>query len=187
MPNVERECVPYQVGRDTFDHLFFCVDGIYPPWARFLKTISAPMNPKQVSFSKWQEGTRKDIERGFGQLQGAFRIVANPIFAMKLARVSNIVLSCVILHNMRVEEYVSGRNNFYKPDDGIDVEPLDESFAGYGGKKLDESNKDTDAKQTLNDNEWLKDYLEEWNKLTNHFEHKRLQDAVIEQVHSFRL
>jgi hypothetical protein len=47
---------------------------------------------------------------------------------------------------MRVEEYVSGRNNFYKPDNGIDVEPLDESFAGYGGKKLDESNNDTDDK-----------------------------------------
>ena len=73
-----------------------------------------------------QEGSRKDIERGFGQLQGAFRIVANPIQAMKLPRVSNIVLTCVILHNMRVEEYVSGRNNKYKPDDGIDVEPLDE-------------------------------------------------------------
>ena len=166
-----------------FHYLFYLVDGIYPPWARFLKTIPAPMQPRQISFAKWQEGSRKDIERAFGQLQGAFRIVANPIHAMKLTRVSNIVLTCVVLHNMRVEEYVSGRNKDYTPDDGIDVEPLDESFLGYGGKNADES----PIEEELDDNGWLQGYIEEWNKLTNHFEHKRLQDAVVEQVNSLRL
>jgi hypothetical protein len=42
----------------------------YPEPARFVKMLSQPIEPKQESYAKWQEQTRrKDIERGFGVLQ----------------------------------------------------------------------------------------------------------------------
>ena len=103
---------------------------------------------------------------------------------MKLPRVSNIVITCIVLHNMRVEEYVSGRNSKYKPDDGIEVEPLDESFNGFGGNSNDSIDDDEDE---IEKNGWMEAYLDEWNKLTNHFEHKRLQDSVVEQISSLKL
>ena len=107
LSDVEDEFVPDNVGKDSFHHLFYLVDGIYPPWARFLKTVQVPLDSKEVTFSKWQEGARKDIERACAQLQGAFPVVHNPMRAMSLKRVSNIVIICIIWHNMRIEEYIS--------------------------------------------------------------------------------
>jgi len=181
MRSSESSFIPFRIGPHSFEQLFFLVDGIYPPWARFLKTIPVPMQPKQMSYAKWQEGSRKDIERAFGQLQGAFRILMNPVQAIKLSRVSNIVLTSVILHNMRVEEYVSGKNCRYKPDDGIDVEPMND-FPRSRNNVDDDSTVD----EELDPNGWLDDYCVQWNKLTDHLEHRRLQEAIVEHVHTVR-
>ena len=42
--------------------LYFLADGIYPPLARFVKTFSEPANSSQFNYTKWQEGSRKDVE-----------------------------------------------------------------------------------------------------------------------------
>ena len=157
-----------------------CIDGIYPPWARFLKTLQVPLDSKEVSFSKWQEGARKDIERSFSQLQGAFPVVYNPMRAMKLNRVSNIVITCVILHNMRIENYISGEGNKYKPDDGIDIEQFKDPFI----ITRDVDKEDDRTRNEKHSKHWLEGYMEAWNKLTDFGEHKRLQNAIIEHINS---
>ncbi|MFO0007223.1 MAG: hypothetical protein ACK559_39525, partial [bacterium] len=65
LSNIEEDFVPYRIGRQSFNHLFYLVDGIYPPWARFLKTVQVPLDSRESTFSQWQEGARKDIERSF--------------------------------------------------------------------------------------------------------------------------
>jgi hypothetical protein len=97
-----------------------------------------------------------------------------------LKRVSNIVITCVILHNMRVEEYVSGEGNKYKADDGIEMEQYDDPF-------ISTIDNDPGVATTRNENArkvWLDEYMAEWNKLTNVEEHRRLQQAIIEHVSS---
>ena len=64
---------PFRLGEKEFEKLFFLADGIYPPWSRFVKTLPMAVGPKETFFSKWQESSRKDIERGFGQLQQALK------------------------------------------------------------------------------------------------------------------
>jgi predicted nucleic-acid-binding Zn-ribbon protein len=108
----------------------------------------------------------------------------NDINVLNISTLLEKLITCIVLHNMRVEEYVSGRNSKYKPDDGIDVEPLDESFNGFGGNSNDSIDDDEDE---IEKNGWMEAHLDEWNKLTNHFEHKRLQDSVVEQLSSLKL
>ena len=57
---------------------YYLVDGIYPQWATFVKTISNPQGNKKKYFAKAQEAVRKDVERAFGVLQAQFAIVRGP-------------------------------------------------------------------------------------------------------------
>jgi hypothetical protein len=47
---------------------YYLVDGIYPSWATFVKTIPEPQGNKKKYFATAQEACRKDVERAFGVL-----------------------------------------------------------------------------------------------------------------------
>jgi len=53
---------------------YYLVDGIYPDWLTFLKTIPVPQGPRRKLFAKYQEVVRKDVERAFGVLKSRFII-----------------------------------------------------------------------------------------------------------------
>jgi hypothetical protein len=55
-------------------------------------------------FAEHQEGARKDVERAFGVLQSRFAIVRRPARLWKRKSIGRIMLACVILHNMIVED-----------------------------------------------------------------------------------
>ena len=55
-------------------------------------------------FSKQQESKRKDVECAFGVLQARFDIVRRPARLWQRNNVVNILQTCVILHNMIVED-----------------------------------------------------------------------------------
>ncbi|XP_076944014.1 uncharacterized protein LOC143614466 [Bidens hawaiensis] len=71
-----------------FDDL---IDGVEPPQAFFY-------------FTKRQESARKDIERAFGVLKKKWAILANPIKFWTREKMTEVVYSCVILHNMILED-----------------------------------------------------------------------------------
>ena len=55
-------------------------------------------------YTKMQEGARKDVEHAFGILQAQWGIVQNPIRQWDLKTISDIMLACIIMHNMIVED-----------------------------------------------------------------------------------
>jgi hypothetical protein len=57
---------------------YYLVDGIYPPWATFVSTISNLVGQKKSHFTERQEATKKDVERTFGVLQARFVVVRGP-------------------------------------------------------------------------------------------------------------
>ncbi|XP_076904015.1 uncharacterized protein LOC143559267 [Bidens hawaiensis] len=71
-----------------FDDL---IDGVEPPQAFFY-------------FTKRQESARKDIERAFGVLKKKWAILANPIKFWTREKMTEVVYTCVILHNMILED-----------------------------------------------------------------------------------
>lgn len=98
--------VPFAIHDQEFSKMFVLVDGIYPQWARFVKAMREPTSPAEKRFTTWQEAARKDIERAFGVLQGTWQWTARPIHAFKPSEVADRMRTCLILHNMIVNDRV---------------------------------------------------------------------------------
>jgi hypothetical protein len=103
---IEKEAVPFLIGDEAFTKMYILVDGIYPQYTRFVHGIKEPTNKTQSKYTKWQEASRKDIERAFGVLQGKWQCIARPMHTMDLHLVSRRMSACLILHNMCVSDRV---------------------------------------------------------------------------------
>ena len=51
-----------------------------------------------------QEVARKDVERSFGVLQSRWAIIENPSRQWDLNTINDILMACVIMHNMIIED-----------------------------------------------------------------------------------
>uniref|UniRef100_A0A0D3BXC7 DDE Tnp4 domain-containing protein n=1 Tax=Brassica oleracea var. oleracea TaxID=109376 RepID=A0A0D3BXC7_BRAOL len=95
--------VKFKVNNHTYRMAYYLTDGIYPNWATFIQSIPLPQGRKAEKFAEKQESARKDVERAFGVLQSRFAIVKNPALQWDKAKIGKIMKTCVILHNMIVE------------------------------------------------------------------------------------
>ena len=102
--------IPFEVDGEAFNRLYALVDGIYPPYSRFVKGIQVPVSASEKTFTAWQEAARKDIERAFGVLQCRFQVMSRPFHAHSLVKMSNTVSACLIMHNMCVSDRVMDGN-----------------------------------------------------------------------------
>ncbi|CAK8531259.1 unnamed protein product [Lathyrus sativus] len=102
--NGKAPVVQYSVNRTTYYMGYYLADVIYPEWATFVKTILMPQGEKRKLFAQQQESARKDVERAFGVLQARFVIVRGPARAWHVNTMKHIMLACIILHNMIVED-----------------------------------------------------------------------------------
>ena len=96
--------VKYHVGNTQYGQCYYLVDGIYPKWAAFVQAIRNPRTPETEHFTKMQEAYRKDVERAFGILQARFAIIRGPARAWSREKLQYIMMTCLILHNMIVED-----------------------------------------------------------------------------------
>jgi hypothetical protein len=82
------------------------VDGIYPDWHNFVKTISEPpQGAKRAHISMLQEAQCKDVERAFGVLQARrWRILALPCKLWSVGTMNHVTIACIIIHNMIIED-----------------------------------------------------------------------------------
>jgi len=92
------------VNGNQYNMGYYLADGIYPEWASFVKTITLPYSEKHKLFAKKQEAARKDVERAFGVLQARFAILRGPARFWKQETLADIMYTCIILHNMIVED-----------------------------------------------------------------------------------
>ncbi|XP_028091347.1 uncharacterized protein LOC114291684 [Camellia sinensis] len=68
------------------------------------ETISSPQGVKKQQFATTQESIRKDVKRAFGVLQSRFAIVGGAVHFWDPKMLGNIMKSCIILHNIIVED-----------------------------------------------------------------------------------
>uniref|UniRef100_A0A2N9HQ65 DDE Tnp4 domain-containing protein n=1 Tax=Fagus sylvatica TaxID=28930 RepID=A0A2N9HQ65_FAGSY len=113
--------VNYSINGHDYTMGYYLVDGIYPQWSTFVKTISAPLEAKKKHFARVQEACRKDVECAFGILQARFSIVRGPVRFWDEATLNNIMKACIILHNMIIED--ERDPNGVQQDDDYDQVP----------------------------------------------------------------
>jgi hypothetical protein len=105
---------------------YYLADSIYPDWATMVKTLTQPQGLEQKHYAKKQEAYQKDVERTFGVLQARFAIVSRPACGWKHHNLVNIMKTCVILHNMIVEDEREQKFNFdYDVDEHAVVTTVD--------------------------------------------------------------
>ena len=100
------------VNGHQYDLAYYLTDGIYPKWSTFIQSISNPQGPEAELFAKVQETTRKDVERAFGVLQARFAIVKNPAILWDKRQIGMVMRTCIILHNMIVENERNGYTQY---------------------------------------------------------------------------
>jgi hypothetical protein len=103
----------FTVNRNVYPRYYLLTDGIYPQWACFVQTIHEPEDEKKAHYAKRQEAVHKDVERAFGVLQQRWAIIANPARHWNLETITNIMMCCIVLHNMILDD-----------ERGLDLEQL---------------------------------------------------------------
>jgi hypothetical protein len=96
--------VNFSVNGRQYSRGYYLTDGIYPKWATLIQAFSQPQNQKQQIFTRAHEAYRKDVERAFGILQAQWAIVAGPTRMWYKEDIASIMKTCIILHNMIVED-----------------------------------------------------------------------------------
>ncbi|XP_076943682.1 uncharacterized protein LOC143614003 [Bidens hawaiensis] len=98
------------------------IDGVGPPQV-FLQmenisstAYASPVSDKQKYFTNKQESARKDIERAFGVLKKRWAMLANPIRFWTREKITEVVITCIILHNMIQEDEGHAICQNYKGD-----------------------------------------------------------------------
>ncbi|XP_019182762.1 PREDICTED: uncharacterized protein LOC109177765 isoform X1 [Ipomoea nil] len=94
----------FTVNNRQYTKGYFLTDSIYPKWSTFVKSFLCPVDPKKKKFKERQEATRKDVERAFEVLQSRWGMIRGPGRLSYRENLKEIIYTCIILHNMIVED-----------------------------------------------------------------------------------
>ncbi|KAJ9550915.1 hypothetical protein OSB04_014960 [Centaurea solstitialis] len=94
----------FVVNNTHYNHGYYLADGIYPEWTTFVKAFRYPVEEPRVHFKTRQESARKDIERTFATLKDKWHVVKYPARVWTQRKLSLIMHTCIILHNMIRED-----------------------------------------------------------------------------------
>ncbi|XP_068323228.1 uncharacterized protein [Pyrus communis] len=94
----------YYINCHQYNMRYYLVDGIYPKWTTFAQIISNPRNDAEKLFTLHQEAYGKDVERAFGILQAQWKIISKLRRGWSRENLDYLMMSCIILHNMMVED-----------------------------------------------------------------------------------
>ncbi|XP_076894270.1 uncharacterized protein LOC143546495 [Bidens hawaiensis] len=67
-------------------------------------SLSVSTYDKRKYFTKKQESARKDIERAFEVLKKRWEMLANPKRFWTREKITEVVITCIILHNMILDD-----------------------------------------------------------------------------------
>ncbi|GJV71814.1 ALP1-like protein [Tanacetum coccineum] len=111
--------VPFVAHDVTYKWGYYLTDGIYPEWAVLMKSISQPgsNDVKRIRYKQAHEAARKDVERAFGVLKKKWAIVRTPARSRSLKRITHLMYTCIILHNMIRQNKKKAISGKYYPEE----------------------------------------------------------------------
>ncbi|GJX43725.1 ALP1-like protein [Tanacetum coccineum] len=104
-------------------HAFFGV----AEWVVLMKSISQPgsYDVKRIRYKQAHEAARKDVERAFGVLKKKWATVRTPARSRSLKRITHLMYTCIILHNMiRKEKGKAFSPDFYPEEQHREDDPV---------------------------------------------------------------
>ncbi|XP_068328123.1 uncharacterized protein [Pyrus communis] len=98
----------YYINNCQYNMGYYLSNVIYSKWATLVQAIRNPANDAEKCFTLHQEAYRKYVERAFGILQARWKILKESIRGWSRENLDSIMMSCIILHNMIVEDERDG-------------------------------------------------------------------------------
>ncbi|XP_022023747.1 uncharacterized protein LOC110924010 [Helianthus annuus] len=95
---------PFYVNNHLYKRGYLLMDGVYPTWSVFVKLIPYPHEVDEKKFKKQHEAARKYVERAFGVLKSKWGVLNRPMRASSVRKITNVVYTCIILHNMILKD-----------------------------------------------------------------------------------
>ncbi|XP_074293680.1 uncharacterized protein LOC141620807 [Silene latifolia] len=160
--------VNYYVNGNQYNMGYYLSDGIYPAWASFVKSIRTSVLQKHKLFAHHQEAVRKDVERAFGVLQARFAFIKKPSLVWDPNLMGKIIMACIIMHNMIVEDE---RDTYLNQYDSTD----------FDGEDLDDDNSQPSTYSTQRIAS-LSTYMNNQSRLQNRETHNALKRDLIEHI-----
>ncbi|CAL8170059.1 unnamed protein product [Prunus armeniaca] len=173
------ECpnITYQVNNTVYQNGYYLADGIYPRWTTFVKSIPHPRSKKEKFFDAYQEGYRKDVERCFGILQARWAIIrgAARLFDEEVLR--SIMMTCIILHNMIVEdEYDYDVDELYEPD------PMNTTLTRIYEKPMGPNGEPVQHDPLVRDGTFMHRMIERYTEMQSSYIHEHRQVDLMEHL-----
>ncbi|XP_070669159.1 protein ANTAGONIST OF LIKE HETEROCHROMATIN PROTEIN 1-like [Malus domestica] len=166
----------YKVNGNMYELGYYLTDGIYPSWSTFVKSFSHPDSAKKKLFLQRQESYRKDVERAFGILQARWAIVRGPARFWQPKDLHSIMMTCIILHNMIVEdEYIE-----FEEDSDEDVDDDQPTHARVIARDVEYLAPTT--YETRHDRVTLGEYMRRLNRIQAPQIHDTLRKDLVEHV-----
>ncbi|KAM2111173.1 hypothetical protein ACFX1R_013826 [Malus domestica] len=94
----------YYINDRQYNMGYYLADDIYPKWVTLVQAIPNCKNNAEKCFTLHQEAYQKDIERAFDILQAWWKIIKELTRRWSRENLDSIIMSCIILHNMIVED-----------------------------------------------------------------------------------
>ncbi|CAL8994538.1 unnamed protein product [Prunus brigantina] len=169
--------ITYQVNNTVYQTGYYLADGIYPRWTTFVKSIPNPRSQKQKLFATYQEGYMKDVERYFGILQARWLIIrgAARMFDEEILR--SIMMTCIILHNMIVEdEYDYDAAEVYESD------PMNTALTRIYERLMGPSGEPFEPDPLVRDGRFMTHMLNRYIEMQSSYIHERRQLDLMEHL-----
>ncbi|CAL2278495.1 unnamed protein product [Prunus armeniaca] len=169
--------ITYQVNNTVYQTGYYLADGIYPRWTTFVKSIPNPQSHKQKLFATYQEGYRKDVERCFGILQARWLIVRGAARMFDEEVLRSIMMTCIILHNMIVEdEYDYDAGEVYEPD------PINTAMTRIYEMPMGPNGEPFEPEPLVRDDRMMTRMIDRYTEMQSSYIHESRQLDLIEHI-----
>ncbi|XP_074264959.1 uncharacterized protein LOC141587380 [Silene latifolia] len=145
--------------------------------AVFIPAIRLPLSQEDELFTKRQESVRKDVERAFGVLQARFAIIQRPTRVLNEGFLWEIMLTCIILHNMIVEDE---RDTYQNYQDITEFE--EESIQGLGETSSRGATRSFTVQPGRYNNLSLQQYMQRRTEAWDRDSHNALQRDLVQHI-----
>ncbi|XP_026451940.1 uncharacterized protein LOC113352322 [Papaver somniferum] len=113
----------FSINGNHYTHGYYLADGTYPKWSTLVQCYRRPpageMGYSYSYFNSKQMNLRKDVERAFGILKWKFAIVCGPYRSLSAREMHKTMLTCIIMHNMVIQETCRNKNWANHQDDDL--------------------------------------------------------------------
>ncbi|XP_050706380.1 putative nuclease HARBI1 [Eriocheir sinensis] len=112
------EC--YNLEQGNYNGLYLLGDSGYPCREYLLTPLLTPRNEKERNYNISHAKTRNCVERAFGVLKRRFACLSIPL-RTKLTNSKQIVMACVVLHNIAVSKKIELIDDEVLPQEDIEM------------------------------------------------------------------